>query len=189
MGWAGDRPIIFCVRRLTKRMGLENLITAIAEVKRYQPDILLYIAGTGQLAKTLQTQIQALNLGNQVHLLGYLPESQLVTAYRAANFSIIPSIAFEGFGLVILESLAAGTAVLGTPVGGIPEILNPLSPDLLLENSSSQALAQGILEMLTGQRQLPTSHACQDYVKNHYDWSAIARQVKTAYQKVLVAGN
>ncbi len=188
-GWAGDRPIIFCVRRLTQRMGLENLITAIAKVKKYQPDILLYIAGTGKLAKTLQTQIQDLNLENHVYLLGYLSEAQLVIAYRAANFSIVPSIALEGFGLIILESLAAGTAVLGTPVGGIPEILNPLCPDLLLENSSSQALAQGIMEMLTGQRQLPTSQTCQDYVKNHYDWSEISRQVKTVYEKALVAGN
>lgn len=185
LDWPSDRPIIFCVRRLVKRMGLENLIDAIAEVRKYQPDILLKIAGTGKLSTLLQAQIKDLGLENHVHLLGYLAESQLPIAYRAANFSIVPSVDFEGFGLIILESLAAGTAVLGTPIGGIPEILSPFCSDLLLEGNSTQALAQGILEMLTGQRQLPNSKACQDYVKNHYNWPLITTQIKSVYQKSL----
>ncbi|MGL5794466.1 MAG: glycosyltransferase family 4 protein, partial [Waterburya sp.] len=77
LGWEQERTIIFCVRRLAKRMGLENLIQAIARVKNQYPDILLYIAGKGALAETLQSQITKLDLTNHVRLLGYLPDEHL----------------------------------------------------------------------------------------------------------------
>ena len=57
LDWHPDRPTIFCIRRLAKRMGLENLVAAMKQVRDRHPDILLYIAGKGALANTLQTQI------------------------------------------------------------------------------------------------------------------------------------
>lgn len=185
LGWKRDRVILFCVRRLAKRMGLENLIAAVDEVRSHHPDILLYIGGKGTLAQTLQAQIEARQLTEHVRLLGYLPDEQLPLAYRAADLSIVPTIALEGFGLVVVESLAAGTPVLGTPVGGIPEILQPFCPDLLLAGSETQQLAQGITEALSGQRTLPSPQACQDYVRQKYRWDAIAQQIKAVYQIAL----
>ena len=116
--------------------------------------------------------------------MGYLPDAQLPLAYRAANFSVVPTISFEGFGLIVTESLAAGTPVLGTPIGGIPEILQPFSQDLLFEDVTVESLAQGIIEALSGQRKLPNKEACQAYIKANYDWQAIAPQVKAVYQRV-----
>lgn len=189
LGWPKDRLIIFTLRRLEKRMGLENLISAIAQIRRQYPDILLLIAGKGTLKDNLNKQIEDLDLVNHVRLLGYLPEQNLAFAYRAANFSVVPTVALEGFGLIIIESLATGTPVLGTPVGGIPEILQPLSKDLLFESYSTQHLAQGIIEVLSGQRQLPSRLACQAYVKENYAWPAIAQQIKSVYQKALSGNN
>ena len=183
LGWQQERTVLFCVRRLVRRMGLENLLSAIDRVRTQYPDILLYIAGKGALAETLQQQINDLNLTNHVSLLGYLPDEQLPIAYRAANFSVVPSVAYEGFGLIVVESLAVGTPVLATPIGGIPEILQPFCADLLLEDASVDQLAQGIMEVLLGKRQLPSSEACQAYVKRNYNWSVIAPQIKSVYQQ------
>ena len=185
LGWEQERTIIFCVRRLIKRMGLENLIQAIARVRDRYPDVLLYIAGKGALAETLEAQIAELNLTNNVRLLGYVPDEQLSTAYRAANFSVVPTVSFEGFGLIIIESLAAGTPVLGTPVGGIPEILQPFCADLLFEDASVDKLTQGIIEVLSQKRQLPSSEACQTYVANNFSWSVIAPQIKSVYERAI----
>ena len=185
LDWKQERTIIFCVRRLVKRMGLENLIQAIARVKIQYPDVLLYIAGKGALAQTLQARITELDLTNHVRLLGYVPDEQLPLAYRAANFSVVPTISFEGFGLIVIESLAAGTPVLGTPVGGIPEILQPFCPDLLFEDTSVDKLAQGIIEVLSGKRQLPSSEACQAYARDNYAWSVIAPQIKSVYEQAI----
>ena len=185
LGWSNDRPIIFCVRRLAKRMGLENLIMAIDRVRKQYPDILLYIAGKGALASTLEQQIAELELTQHVHLLGYIADDQLPLAYRAANFSVVPTTAFEGFGLIVIESLAAGTPVLGTPVGGIPEILRPFSEELVMEGTSVEQIAQGILEALCAQRKLPSSDECKTYVRKNYAWPVIAKQLKSVYQEVL----
>lgn len=183
LGWEQERTILFCVRRLAKRMGLENLIQAIALVKTQYPDVLLHIAGKGALAQTLEKQIAELNLTNHVRLLGYLPDEELPFAYRAANFSVVPTVSFEGFGLIVIESLAVGTPVLGTPVGGIPEILESFCPDLLFEDTSVEKLAQGIMEVLSQKRQLPSREACQAYARDNYDWSVIAAKIRAVYEQ------
>ncbi|MFM2311614.1 MAG: hypothetical protein RLZZ04_890 [Cyanobacteriota bacterium] len=185
LNWHTDRPIIFCIRRLAKRMGLENLIAAMTQVRDRYPDILLYIAGKGSLADALQTQINELELIDNVKLLGYIPDEQLPFCYRAANFSVVPTVALEGFGLIVVESLAAGTPVLGTPIGGIPEILRPFSADLVFEGYQPDQLAQGIIEALSGDRILPNSQACLDYAQTNYNWHKIAQEIKLVYQSVL----
>ncbi|ELS31836.1 MULTISPECIES: glycosyltransferase family 4 protein [Pseudanabaena] len=185
LGWAQDRRIILCVRRLVQRMGLDNLIAAIAQVRQQYPEVLLLIAGKGAIAESLRSQIQQLQLEDSVKLLGFVDDRNLPIAYRAAELSIIPSVSLEGFGLIAIESLAAGTPVLGTPIGGIPEILRLFSTDLILEGSTTSQLAQGIIEALSGQRQMPKSEACQDYVRQNYDWQVIAQQMKSVYDQVL----
>ena len=186
LGWSRDRPIIFCVRRLAKRMGLENLVTAISIVCKKYPNVLLYIGGKGELANTLQAQIEKLNLNDNVKLLGYVSDDDLPLCYRAANFSIVPTVALEGFGLIVIESLAAGTPVLGSPVGGIPEILRPFSTDLVLASSEIEDLASGICEALSGKRKLPSSEDCLSYVKANYTWEVVTSQIKTVYQQAIV---
>lgn len=185
LDWPQDRPILLAVRRLAKRMGLENLIAAMVEVRRSYPDVLLLIAGKGSLESELREQIEGLGLQNAVKLLGFLPDEQLPVAYRAADLSIVPTVALEGFGLIVIESLAAGTPVMGTAVGGIPEILKPLSGDLLFDGTSSQDLARGMVEALRGERSLPSPEACQAYAKANYAWPVIAQKIKAVYEKTL----
>ena len=185
LDWDRDRPTIFCIRRLAKRMGLDNLVTAIAEVKNVYPDIMLYLAGKGELKNLLQAQIADLKLENNVELVGYVSDEDLPVCYRAANFSVVPTVSLEGFGLIVVESLAAGTPVLGTPVGGIPEILRPFDEDLVFAGYQPPQLARGIIDALSGDRTLPSSEACLEYVTNNYSWQKIAREIELVYRKVL----
>ncbi len=185
LGWSLDKPTIFCIRRLAKRMGLENLVAAMIEVCRQYPNTVLYIGGKGELSSTLQAQITELGLDDNVKLLGYVSDEDLPLCYRGASFSIVPTVALEGFGLIVIESLAAGTPVLGTPIGGIPEILYPFSSDLVLASSQTPDIALGISEVLSGRRQLPSREACLNYVQTNYTWSVIAPQIKAVYQQAI----
>lgn len=185
LGWPLNRPIVLSVRRLVRRMGLKQLIEAMVLVRQQVPEALLLIAGRGPLAEGLQAQIEAQQLRQHVRLLGFLSEELLPWAYRAADLTIVPTVALEGFGLITLESLAAGTPVLVTPVGGLPEAVRGLSVSLVLEAATKEALAAGLIEALTGQRPLPTAEACQAYVRAHFDWPVIARKVKAVYAEVL----
>ena len=76
-----------------------------------------------------------LGLQDHVRLLGHVPEADLPLAYRAADLTVMPTASLEGFGLSVIESLAAGTPVLATPVGGMLDILPPLGEQLVLEGA------------------------------------------------------
>lgn len=180
-----NRPLILTVRRLERRMGLDSLIRAMSEVVKSHPNVLLLIAGKGSLQNELEKQIQATNLAASVQMIGAVSDETLPLLYRAADFSIVPTTAHEGFGLTLVESLASGTPVLGTPVGAIPEVLRPLSESLLLVSASPQGISDGICEALSGQRVLPSMQACENYAATNYAWRAIARKVYSVYRDVV----
>lgn len=185
LGWPDDRPIVITVRRLTARMGLETLISAMSELRRRVPDVLLLIAGKGALSGELEARVRSEGLEKHVRLLGFVPDKDLPTAYRAADLSVVPTVALEGFGLVAVESLATGTPVLVTPVGGLPEVVGDLSDDLVLPGSGAEDLLEGIEAALTGNVALPEAQACQDYARARYDWPVIAARTREVYAEAL----
>ena len=185
LDWSPDRPTVVAVRRLARRMGLENLIRAIDTVRHAVPDVMLYLAGKGPLQPELQAQIDALELSDHVRLLGFVPEDRLPFVYRAADVSIVPTVALEGFGLITIESLAAGTPVLVTPRGGLPEVVSGLSEKLILPGDGPQALAEGLTQALRGTLPLPPPADCQAYVRRHFDWPVIAKKTRDVYDKAL----
>lgn len=143
-----DRTIFFTVRNLVPRMGLENLLCAIEMLISSQPRIMLVIGGEGPLRARLQEEIRHKKLHEVVHLVGFVPESQLSTYYQASDLVLLPSLQLEGFGLVMVEALACGTPVLGTPVGAIPEILNQVDPILVAEGVDGRSLARALERVL-----------------------------------------
>jgi glycosyltransferase involved in cell wall biosynthesis len=185
LSWPPDRPIVLAVRRLVRRMGLEDLIEAMAEVRRRVPDVLLLIGGLGPLQGELTARIEQSGLGDHVRLLGFIADEALPLAYRAADITVAPTVALEGFGLIVAESLAAGTPTLVTPLGGLPEVVRDLSADLVLPSTGPSALAEGISAALRGELLLPDFEACQAFARKRYDWPNIAMQVRTVYEDAL----
>ncbi len=185
LGWPADRPTVLCVRRLVRRMGLTMLLDAVARLRDRHPDLLCLIGGRGPLADELAAGITARHLGDHVRLLGFVPDEQLPLAYRAADFSVVPTEAWEGFGLITVESLAAGTPVLVTPVGGLPEVVRPFAPDLVTAAATVDALAERLGDCLAGRVAVPTAEQCRAYARTHFDWPAVAARVAEVYREVL----
>ena len=178
LGWPEDKFILFTPRRLVNRMGLDKLLSALVEVKQQRPDVLLAIAGKGPLREALEAQTADLGLAEHVLFLGFLPEVDLPAAYQAADLTVIPSQSLEGFGLILLESLACGTPALCTPVGGMPEVLSSFSPQLITDSAKTEAIAQKLLAVATGQIGLPNRSACRTYAVDNFDWAVIAQKVR-----------
>lgn len=185
LGWPAGRPIVLAVRRLMRRMGLDNLIAATALVREKVPDVLVLIAGIGPMASELRAQIERNNLSDNVRLLGFVPDADLPNAYRAADLTVVPTQLLEGFGLIVAESLAAGTPCLVTPVGGLPEAVQGLSPQLVLKDSTPEAIAEGVVAALTGTLSLPDAAACTDFARRNYDWSVIAERTRLVYEEAM----
>lgn len=186
LGWPVHRPIVLTVRRLARRMGLEKLLESAAIIRREIPEALILIVGKGPIRAELEERIQAHGLEANVRLLGFLPEGDLPLAYRGADLSIVPTTSLEGFGLTTVESLAAGTPVLVTPSGGLPEVVSDLAEELVCEGTSASDLADRIVPALKGELRLPTEEACRAYARAKYDWSAVAAKTRAVYEEVLV---
>jgi glycosyltransferase involved in cell wall biosynthesis len=178
MDWPQNRPILFTARRLVHRVGLDKLLMAIAMIKPQIPDIWLAIAGKGPLQAVLEQQTTDLRLNDNVKFLGFLPDDQLPIAYQAADLSVMPSQSLEGFGLAVLESLACGTPALCTPVGGMPEILEPFSPNLITTSIEATAIAERLEQLLLGKVPMPSREACQEYAAKNFDWQNIGPKVR-----------
>jgi glycosyltransferase involved in cell wall biosynthesis len=187
LGWPLDRPILLSVRRLAGRMGLENLVDAIAQIRMRHPDVLCLIAGRGRLQQALEQQITALDLTQHVKLLGFVADADLPFAYRAADVSILPSVALEGFGLSAAESLAAGTPAMVTPVGGLPEVVGELSNSLVLGGTDPASMCAGISDALSDPGFLPSTMSCSQFARLKYDWHSVVRQVRAAYDEAINA--
>ncbi|CAN0627995.1 Glycosyl transferase group 1 [Burkholderia multivorans] len=185
LGWPLDRPIVLVVRRLAWRMGHENLIRAIADVRKRVPEVLVHIVGKGPLASELQRRVDELDLSANVRLVGYVSDEELPVCYRAATLSVVPTVALEGFGLITLESLAAGTPVLVTPVGGLPEAVSGLSPNLVLGGSGHEFISDALVGALTGSLRLPDSGDCKEYVRRNFSWPEIALRIRKVYEEAL----
>jgi glycosyltransferase involved in cell wall biosynthesis len=170
-----DAFILFCLRRLVHRMGLDRFLEAVALVKPDIPNLQVKIAGKGPQREVLAHQIQTLGLQNCVELTGFVPEEQLPNYYRAADLFVLPTIALEGFGLVILESLACNTPVLGTPVGAIPEVLRHFDPNLVLRDTSADAIAEGILRFYRQHKASRPDYRAQ--VECEFTWQRVTQRL------------
>lgn len=188
LGWPQDRWIVVAIRRLARRMGLDNLIEAISLLVAQHPDILLCIGGRGVMADELALMVRERGLEDNVRLLGFISNEDLPIAYRAADISVVPTVALEGFGLIAAESLAAGTPVLVTPVGGLPEVVTGLDPSLVLDGGGSGQIAQAFGEILAGRHILPDAASCASYARNTFSWPRIMAQIREVYRESLEAG-
>jgi glycosyltransferase involved in cell wall biosynthesis len=185
LGWPTGRPILLTVRRLVARMGLEELIMAMDAVRRRHPDALLLIAGRGPMHDQLSGRITELNLQENVRLLGFFPDDQLPTAMRAADMTVVPSIALEGFGLTVVESLAAGTPCLVSPVGGLPEVVGDLDPSLVFVHAAAHEMTERIVAALSGKMPLPTEERCAAFAAQRYGWNIIGRRILDVYHEAM----
>jgi len=183
LGLRADVPTLVTVRRLAHRMGLENLIDAITQVTRKVPDVQLLIAGKGALANALEMRIREKQLESNVRLLGFVADDDLPVLYRAADINVVPSVSLEGFGLTAAEALAAGTPSMVTPVGGLPEVVGSLSQSLIFESNTTAALADGLIQALTGRYAMPDSEKCRAYASANFDWIKIATRVAAVYME------
>jgi glycosyltransferase involved in cell wall biosynthesis len=177
-----DRPIVLCVSRLVAAKGLSALISAMTIVHPQHPNAFLAIVGSGPLAADLQRQIDGSGLHDSVQIVGHVGAG-LPLFYRAANVTIVPSDLVEGFGLVVVESLAMGTPVLVTPVGGLPEVISDLDRQLILDSPTVKDLAAGLCRALNNPSELPRGPSCRDYA-TRFAWSTIAGRVAAAYRDV-----
>jgi glycosyltransferase involved in cell wall biosynthesis len=180
-----NRFVIFTVRNLVARMGLENLVSAAKIVAAARPDALFIIGGRGYLKEKLEKQIALEGLEGVIRLEGYISEKALPGYYQAADLFVLPTRLLEGFGLVTLEALACGTPALATPVGANAEVLGDFGSEFLLDGCGPGDIAEGILKFIRKDvaARAGLRERCRRRVERDFSWDKYAAEV----EKVLYA--
>lgn len=120
-----ERPFrIITVGRLIPEKNFGGLLEAFALLANDRDDIELQVVGDGPLAADLQEKTSRLGLSEQVDWLGYRDDIRDLLA--GADLFVLPSVS-EAYGIAMVEAMAAGLPVVGSAVGGIPEVLGPLA--------------------------------------------------------------
>ena len=112
------------VGRLEKVKGVEFLIEALSAIIQAVPQTTLTIIGDGRDKSDLVNLTRELRLEKYIQFRGWVENKDLDTYYQKASIVVVPSIWLEAFGGVILEAMSVGRPVIGTNVGGIPEIID-----------------------------------------------------------------
>jgi glycosyltransferase involved in cell wall biosynthesis len=145
LGIPTDARILLSVGRLEPQKGYTYLIEAMAAVVAAHPDTHLVIAGDGGLAAELRQQANASPVAAHIHLVGSQP--QIERLYALADRFVSSSL-WEGLPTVILESMAAGVAVIATDVSGSRELVKAGESGWLATAGDSAALAAQLVASL-----------------------------------------
>ncbi len=139
----GDVPTAIFSGRLTRQKGVHVLLDAWAEVTRTLPGARLLIVGDGPERATLERHAPP-----NVVFLGQRAHHDLPRVARQAWVQVVPSIGFESFGLVAVEAMLRGQAIIASRVGGLPELVQAGDTGLLVEPGDGAALANALCTLL-----------------------------------------
>jgi glycosyltransferase involved in cell wall biosynthesis len=139
--------------RLIQKKGILTTLKALAIVKQTHPNLRYLLGGEGPLRERIQQKIEALGLQQNVELLGWLDQDQLLAEYNRAHLFLHPSETTkesdqEGIPNSMLEAMATGLPVVATQHGGIPEAVTNGHDGLLVPERSAEELASALLTLM-----------------------------------------
>ncbi len=183
LGLAQGAFVAVCTRRLVPRMGIDVLLDAWGSLaQQLAPGSQLLVVGDGPLRERLQERSREEPLRGSVRVTGRLSDEELVEAYRAADVAVVPTLALEGFGLVVLEAAACGTPSIVSDAGGLAEAALPLDASLVVAPGDAAALAARLAGAARGE--LPSRARTREFSEG-YSWPALAERHRRLYRGLL----
>jgi len=174
---------VVTVARLSPEKGLPFLIDAIKIARHSVPDAELVLVGGGALESELKSYVAERSLTDVVRFLGAKPNAEAMAEVAKSGVFALPSLG-EGLGIVLLEAQALGVPVIGTDVGGIPDVIEHGKTGLLVPASDADALAKAIVRMLTD---ASLAERCAAEAKARlakFDWDPIAERYAGLYEEL-----
>jgi glycosyltransferase involved in cell wall biosynthesis len=168
---------LICVARLVERKGIQHLLRAMQAM---QHDVHLTIVGEGNYKQELINIADQYQVSDKVTFHGYCPREYLVELYSASDIFVLPTMA-ESFGLVFIEAMACGLPVIGTTVGGVPDIVTKEN-GILVEPDDYRGVRDAI-DTLAGdkKRRLAMGAACRQRVLDYYSWLSVTEKYERCY--------
>lgn len=177
----GRRNVLF-ISRIEPRKGLPHLIRAMARIRATVPSARLVVVGDGPDRD--QAEALARDLPEDVLFVGRAADDDLAGYVQAADVFCAPATGGESFGIILLEAMAAGKAIVASDIEGYAAVLGSSQAGLLVPPGDSDSLADAVIRVLQddalrgalGERGRAASAA--------YDWAGIARHLEALYRSL-----
>ncbi|MBI4494287.1 MAG: glycosyltransferase family 4 protein [Chloroflexi bacterium] len=188
LGVPDTTPVLVAVGRLTPVKRFHALVQAVALLRERGVHCRLWLVGDGPLRHDLEAQARRAGLDDRVRFWGYGDEAQVRRLAQAADLQVCSS-EFEHHSLAILEALACGTPVVGTPYGGTPEILQPIDPRLVLPGGAPEQIAERVEHLLQQPGELQALRAaCRRAAVERYDWDQVVARLEVVLGEAATRG-
>jgi phosphatidylinositol alpha-mannosyltransferase len=180
----GKLNILF-VGRLEKRKGLKHLIDAFKIVKDSFPNSRLIVVGPGvRFRRKYENKVKREHIGDVVFA-GKVSLEDLPRYYKTADVYCSPAVSGESFGIVLLEAMAVGTAIVATDIPGYASVLTNGKEGLLVRPRKPKLMAEAICRILSDKELRLQMGASGIITSRKYDWKKVANQVYNYYLEVL----
>jgi glycosyltransferase involved in cell wall biosynthesis len=186
-----EAQTILFAGRLIDWKGVQFLIRAVPKVLGQNPHTRVLIIGSGPEKGRLMDLAAKLNVQDVIEFREGVPQKELVGYYSLADAFVLPSIRnekgeTEGLGVVLLEAMACGVPVIGSRVGGIPDIIKHGDTGLLVREKDPDDLSEKLILLLSDRalRQRLIQRG-REFVEGNFSWDKIAEQFINVYQEVL----
>lgn len=171
---AGDPPLL-AVAHLYPRKSVDTLLQAMTLLPARWRHVRLHVVGVGPELARLQALARRLGLAERVAFLGHVSRARLVAEYRRCALFCLPSRQ-EGFGIVYLEAMAAGKAVVACRAAAVPEVVEHGVTGLLVNPGDPLALAAALADLLDDPLRRAALGEAGAARARRYDAPAVARR-------------
>ncbi len=183
LGIAPTVPIIGMVAQFIERKGHKTLISALPTVLKAYPDAQVVLFGQGPLQSDIQRLAGDVGIARHVTFAGFIDD--LERLLPSITVLVHPALQ-EGLGVSLLQAAAAGIPIIATPVGGIPEIVQPGLNGLLVAPGDPTALATALMTLLADPyRARAMGEAGRPWVRERFSVAAMVQGNQQVYQQVL----
>jgi glycosyltransferase involved in cell wall biosynthesis len=175
-------PFIVATGKISPRKNVGRIIKALSKLNGMIPHHLILVGGSGWDMEEVLKEMNKSTVAGRVHLIGYVSDEQLHALYSSASAYVHPSL-FEGFGLTVLEAMAAGCPVVTSNVSSLPEVAGDAA--LLVDPYDVDTIAEAIKSLCSD------FSLAADLVKRGrtraraFTWERCAEQVACIYQRVV----
>ena len=179
------KTVLFVGRYDEPRKGMSVLLDALPGVVQRFGDVQLLIVGRGDED---ELRSQAGELVKHMRFLGQVDDAGKASAMRSADVYCAPHIGGESFGIVLVEAMAAGTAVVASDLDAFRRVLRDGEVGCLVPVGDGVALADALVSVLENDVLRERYVAAGSAAVKRYDWSVVASQIMRVYETVAAAG-
>ena len=178
------RVNIFFVGRVEPRKGAMYLMRAYAKIKERYPETRLIIAGRGPEIGKLRRYAHERKVGD-VFFAGRPSDEDKARFYKTADIFVAPSTGQESFGIVLLEAMAAGCAVVASDIHGYKRVVQRNVTGLLVEPKDPDALAEALERLINDPAQRTSLGQAGAMRAHEYDWTHVTTELVQVYEEII----